>query len=68
MFEDTHGSLAGTVLARAKDADDVDDDDDDDDDGDDDDDDDDSDDEEGGDDNAQTVTSLMSVHEFVTSA
>ena len=70
VFEDTHGSLAGTVLARAKDADDVDD-------GDDDGDDDDADgdyddggydDEDGDGDDDLTVHSCMCVHVCVHAA
>jgi hypothetical protein len=71
VFEDTHGSLASTVLARAKDADDVDDDDDDDDDGDDGDDDDaddDYDDEDGDGDDDLTIHSCMCVHVCVHAA
>ena len=67
VFEDTHGSLAGTVLARAKDADDVDDDDDDDD-GDDDDADDDYDDKDGDGDDDLTVHSCRCVHVCVHAA
>ncbi len=67
MFEDTHSSLAGTVLARANDADDVDDDDDDD--GDDDDDaDDEYHDEDGDGDDDLTVHSCMCVHVCVHAA
>ncbi len=66
VFEDTHGSLAGTVLARAKNAD-VDDDDDDDD-GDGDDADDDYDDEDGDGDDDLTVHSCRCVHVCVHAA
>ena len=68
MFEDTHGSLAGTVLARAKNADDVDDDDDDDDDDDGDDADDDYDDEDDDGDDDLKVHSCMCVHVCVHAA
>ena len=66
MFEDTDGSLASTVLARAKNADDVDDDDDDD--GDENDADDDYDDEDGDGDDDLTVHSCMCVHVCVHAA
>jgi hypothetical protein len=69
VFEDTHCSLAGTVLSCTKDADDVDDDDDDDgDDYDADDDYDDYADEDGDGDDDLTVHSCMCVHVCVHAA